>query len=73
MTPRTHAKWVIRTTPVENPKFASVWRRVRTKIKLRRALGQLSTELQLFGTSTTANIDDEGLQKDIEALINRKV
>jgi hypothetical protein len=39
MTPRTKEKYRIRNTPVVNSKYLPVWKRIRTKLKLKKAFG----------------------------------
>lgn len=65
MTPRTHAKWKIRHTPVEDSKYLPLWKKIKTKLKIQRFLGALNREIQLCGNTTTDNPEQNYKETDV--------
>lgn len=66
MTPRTRAKWRIRNTPVVDSKYLPVWKKIRTKLKMKKLLGALTNQIQVFGTTVQVGTSIDG---DIEKMI----
>ncbi len=51
LSPDSKKKYIIKNTPVTNSKYLHIWKRLRAKISIKRAMGQLSSDLEMYGTS----------------------